>query len=122
MKIRAAMTLLSLAAVAACSSTPATSGTPRPSRDLITRDEISATPATTAYEAIERLRPEYLRAVRGGGPPNVYVNGSSSGGISVLRSIRADNVAEIRYLDAVAANLRFGLNNNSGVINVQLTR
>lgn len=120
--IRAALTLLSFFALAACGSAHAGPGGARPSRDLITREEIAASPVATAYEAVERLRPEFLRSIRGGGPPNVYVNDSSSGGIDILRSIRADNVDEIRYLDAVAANLRFGLNNTSGVILVQLSR
>jgi hypothetical protein len=120
--IRAAITLVSFAALAACSSAPAPSGAPRASRDLITREEISASPVTTAYEAVERLRPEFLRPTRGGGLPRVYINDSSSGGVEILRSIRADNVLEIRFLDAVAANLRFGLNNSNGAITVQLTR
>lgn len=113
---------VALIAVAACGGTTAGSGEPRPDRDLITQEEIRSVPVTTVYEVIERKRPEFLRAARGGATPNVYINGSRSGGISILRSIRADNVQSIRYVDAVDANLRYGLGNDSGVIEIQLLR
>jgi hypothetical protein len=106
----------------ACGGTSSGPGTARPDRDLITRDEIRSLPATTAYEVIERVRPEFLRASRGGTTPNVYINGSRSGGIQILSSIRAANIETIRYVDAVAANLRYGRGNESGVIEIQLVR
>lgn len=117
--VLAALTIL--VGLPACSGASSTS-TPRANRDLITHEEIADLTVTTAYEAVERLRPHFLRPARGGGTPNVYINGSRSGGISILRSIRADNVQNIRYLDSVDANLRYGMGNDSGVLEVQLLR
>ncbi|HUF68279.1 MAG TPA: hypothetical protein VMM79_06455 [Longimicrobiales bacterium] len=119
---RAALALAALVTLSACSSATAGSSSARPDRDLITREEIASVPVSSAYEVVERLRPEFLRAARGGGTPNVYINNSRSGGIAILRSIRADNVQTIRYVDALDANLRYGLGNDSGVIAVELLR
>ncbi|HUF50448.1 MAG TPA: hypothetical protein VMN60_06415 [Longimicrobiales bacterium] len=121
---RAAFTLAALTALVVLPACSASSGssTPRPNRDLIAHEEITELSVATAYEVIERLRPHFLRAARGGGTPNVYINGSRSGGIAILRSIRADAIQDIRYLSAVDANLRYGVGNDSGVIEVQLLR
>jgi hypothetical protein len=119
---RAAVSVAVLVTLAACGGASSGPRGARPDRDLIARDEIRSLPATTAYEVIERARPEFLRAARGGTTPNVYINGSRSGGIEILHSIRADNVESVRYVDAVAANLRYGRGNESGVIEVQLVR
>lgn len=121
---RTAVTLAGLAALVALTACSPSSGSnsPRPNRDLIAHEEIIDLSVATAYEAVERLRPHFLRAARGGGTPNVYINGSRSGGIAILRSIRADAVQNIRYLNAVDANFRYGVGNDSGVIEVQLLR
>jgi hypothetical protein len=119
---RAALALAALVTVSACSSATGGSSSARPDRDLITREQIAAVPVTSAYEAIERLRPEFLRAARGGATPNVYINNSRSGGLETLRSIRADNIQTIRYVSALDANLRYGLGNDSGVIAIELLR
>ena len=119
---RQAFLPVALVALSACGGASSGPRQAQPDRDVITREEIRSVPVTTIYELIERRRPEFLRAARGGTTPNVYVNGSRSGGIEILRSIRADNVETIRYVDAVDANLRYGLGNDSGVIEVQLLR
>lgn len=119
---RVALALAALVTLSACSSATTGSSSTRRDRDLITREDIESVPVTSAYEAIERLRPEFLRPARGGGTPNVYINNSRSGGIETLRSIRADNVETIRYVNAVDANLRYGLGNDSGVIALELVR
>ena len=100
---------------------------PRPVPDprLITQDEITYSRATTAYDAIQRLRANFLSA-RGQtsflGPtspyPTVYVDGLRFGSIEALRGIPATSIASIRLLRAWDAATNYGNNNASGVIAV----
>ena len=104
----------------------ATSGVhPRGSYDanLITEDEIVASHTTTAYDAIHKLRGNFL-SERGltslyntSSPmPTVYLDGQRYGEISILRSIPAEVVATIRLYRAWEATTRYGTNNMGGVI------
>jgi hypothetical protein len=105
----------------------------RPQRDLIRAEEIAASGAPTAFEVIERLRPEYLRGrgtttvreapvVSATTPdpvlPQVYVNGVNAGSLEALRGIAATEVREIRFIRAADATTRFGTNHPNGVIEV----
>ncbi len=96
----------------------------RGSSDLLTRQEIAAIPADNAFDAVQRLRPEFLRERATGfgnsERPVVYINGIRQGGVEVLRSIAASSVSEIRYLSAASASTRYGLNVSAGVIDVKV--
>lgn len=93
-------------------------------RNLITADEIQRVGATTALEAIQRLQPRMLEKQRGPSSINfegqaqimVYVDGSRLGGIDTLTLIQSAAIAEIRFLSASEATIRYGTGNAAGAI------
>ncbi len=91
-----------------------TSGTRR-DMTVITVEEIQRSGAMNAYEAVERLRPFWLRSRNAtssrGVPPSilVYLNGSRLGSIDMLRRLEVIPITSIRYMDAAAAKSLPGL-------------
>lgn len=99
--------------------------TPRGAYDsnLITEDEIVASHSVSAYDAIHKLRANFLSQrgltsfTNSSSPmPTVYVDGQRYGEIAVLRTIPAEIVATIRLYRAWDASTRYGTNNMGGVI------
>jgi hypothetical protein len=95
----------------ACAST-GTVHAKESSADYVTTIEISKTPATTAYDLVSRLRPNWLRqgsvgSVGGGRISGqvtlVYLDGNRVGGIDALRNISANGIATMEWLDAARA-------------------
>ena len=93
---------------------------------IITRDEIEASRTATAYDAIQKLRANFL-SYRGETSisknnsqpyPTVYVDGQEFGPISSLRSIPASQVATIRLYRSWEATTKYGTGNMGGVIAV----
>jgi len=130
--------LLILVGIVACHSP---SNAVIPDRDVLTAEEIATTDAVTAFDAVRLLRPSFFRvrgevslnrpsrngrdAVLADGDslydyPTVFLNSRMLGSIARLRDILVPTVAEIRYLDPSAANLRFGSGYVRGVILVSL--
>ena len=67
------------------------------------RDRKASVNRTTAYDVIVRLRPEFVSTVsrdthRSPIEPVVYVNGLEAGGLSVLRGIVPEMIAEVRWV------------------------
>ena len=105
-------------------STPRVGPGLRPDPQLITEDEVVASLATTAYELIRNLRPNFL-TYRGETSfdrrtsrpyPNVYVDDQAFGAISILNSIPASYVSSIRLYRSWEAMTKFGTGNAGGVI------
>jgi len=105
-------------------STPRVGPGLRPDPQLITEDEVVASLATTAYELIRNLRPNFL-TYRGETSfdrrtsrpyPNVYVDDQAFGAISILNSIPASDVSSIRLYRSWEAMTKFGTGNAGGVI------
>jgi len=80
--------------------------------DFVTSLEIAATPVSSAYDLVSRLRPTWLRpggisSVSGGKISNqvtlVYLDGNKMGELDALRSISASGIQTMRWLDAVRA-------------------
>ena len=104
----------------------------RGNSNVITSEEITAGAGSTAYEVIQRLRPNYLRtrgAVRGAPTANgnnslepidivVYVNESRVGGSDQLRQISVHDIREIRYFSANEATTKWGTGHSAGAIQV----
>ena len=93
---------------------------------IITEEEVEASHATTAYDAIQKLRANFL-TYRGETSfnkntsqpyPTVYLDGQEFGPIASLRSIPASQVATIRLYRAWEATTKFGSGNMGGVIAV----
>ena len=85
-------------------------------RDVMTAAEIADSHATTAYQAIERLRPQFLLTQVDLGPTTprlVFLNGVVlGGGLNELRAMAASEVQEIRFVrasDAVTGHLGGGI-------------
>jgi hypothetical protein len=96
--------------------------------DVITRGELAEESqlGTTAYLAIQRLRPAYLIDKTAGAaatihPISVSVNGGQLSSLNSLISIPTQTVAEIRYLDIGNAAQRFHNRATGPVILVTLT-
>jgi hypothetical protein len=96
----------------------------RPDPQLITENEVVASLATTAYELIHSLRPNFL-TYRGETSfdrrtsrpyPNVYVDDQPFGTVSILHSIPSSDVASVRLYRASEAMTKFGTGNAGGVI------
>jgi hypothetical protein len=103
----------------------------RGNSNVITSEEITAGAGSTAYEVIQRLRPNYLRtrgAVRGAPTASgnnlepidivVYVNESRVGGSDQLRQISVHDIREIRYFSANEATTKWGTGHSAGAIQV----
>lgn len=116
--------LLVALAVSGCSRGPGTSSGARPSSDLLTQREISTVSAANAYEAVQRLRPAFLRprstATRTMEYAVVFLDGIRRGSPETLKTIPAGQIEEIRYLTARDATTRYGLNVSAGVLEVRL--
>jgi len=93
---------------------------------MITEEEVVGSLATTAYELIRALRPNFLTYrgetsfdKRTSRPyPNVYVDDQVFGSISILQSIPVSDVATIRLYRAAEAVTKFGTGNAGGVISI----
>ncbi len=115
---------VALVMLAGCATRGAESG-PRRDRDVITAEEIEEINVATAFDVIRQLRPEYLRSrgqmsLRDSEPEYavVYLNGVKYGGLEQLRTIRAMDIAEIRYIGASDATTRWGTGHFGGVIEI----
>lgn len=114
-----------VAALAACSSATQSSRAAQ-DRSILSSDEIQTVAATTAHEAVSRLRPEWLRrrgriSIQnpGAGEVVVYVDDVRFGGPESLRSIRVESVLQMERLDASDATTRFGTGHAGGAILVR---
>jgi hypothetical protein len=128
--LRRYSTLLIAFAIAGCASTSTSSSetatTPAPRRDtnVITADELAKSSASDLYAAIQSLRPSFLQT-RGMTSPgigtapevlNVYIDGIKAGDVSILHSLRAYDVKEVRKLSASDATQKYGTGHTMGAI------
>ncbi len=118
-------------AAASCARAPASDQAPRPTADpsVISEFELRDPVILTmdALRAIRRLRPAFFRP----NGPQSFVNGNAGQvhysmdygpvrPVSELVTLTTAMLVEIRYLDANAAQNRFGLNANGGPVIVLL--
>jgi hypothetical protein len=97
-------------------------------RNRISRSEVNQTPASTAYDVVRRVRPEFLRSsarrVAAGSytQPVVYIDALASGSLSTLAMIPVQSVIDITYFAPVDAMVRFGPSHGAGAIVVRTHR
>ena len=100
-----------------------------PSQDtgLITEEEIAASHAETAYDAVKLLRGNFLsyrgrttlsRDSTASSLPTVFVDEQEFGPILTLRSIPASHVVAIRLYRSWDATTKYGIGKTGGVIEV----
>lgn len=110
-------------AASACAHVPVADQSSAP--NVITADQIATTQATNAYEAVQKLQPNFL-VTRGptsllgtsSATPNVYLDDVRYGSMPSLRQIPAQSIATIRMYRAWEATTKFGTGNMGGVIEV----
>ena len=112
--------LVAVAAILGCATAPNSSGTPpvRGNPKILTAAEIAINhaDANTAYDAVARLRPNWLASHGAMSNDNsvspyatIWVDGQLLGDPSSLRNIPAYQVEDIRYYDITEAGGKFGL-------------
>ena len=130
--------LLALAAFSALASACAGShGSNRPeapvarrSSDVITAEELATTGESNVYMAVQRLRPQWLRArprgqTRLGGAEAgvvVYIDATRYGSLNSLQSLAVGGIYEIRRYDASEATNRFGTGHTNGAIVIRMSK
>jgi hypothetical protein len=104
---------------------PSSTARPGQAANIITKEELLGTHASNVYDAISRLRPNFLLSrgqttLRGAdtGYPKVYQDRILLGDVNSLRSMSPTGIREIRYYNGPEASGRFGLDNVSGAIEV----
>jgi hypothetical protein len=96
---------------------------------LITSRQIADVRASTAYDAVTRLRPQLMQAARGtramdgrAPRPRVYIDGAFQGELDVLHSISAPAVYDMRYVTPIDASSWLGAGHEGGALFVRLRR
>jgi len=92
-----------------------------PDQRTLVREEILASGYQDVYSAVQALRPQWLwtRGTTSINSPEtikVYLDNSRMGGVDQLRQIPVRSIASIRYLDALEATNRWGLDHGLGAI------
>jgi hypothetical protein len=92
-----------------------------PDQRTLAREEILASGYQDAYSAVQALRPQWLwtRGTTSINSPEtikVYLDNSRMGGVDQLRQIPVRSIASIRYMDALEATNRWGLDHGLGAI------
>lgn len=124
---RAVLATLVLATLAtACASSGGSSGPRRGSRYVISSEELAGLAGASAYEAIERLRPEWLRAAQPmsvtnaqSATPVVFVDRVEQGHPETLTAFMVAHIASITYLPAREATTVYGTGYPGGIIEVR---
>lgn len=83
---------------------------------VLTADEIATAHADvgTAYDAVARLRPNWMAARGPEMYAKVYVEGQLYGDLASLRNLPAYQIAGARYYDVSQSAARFGLRAGDG--------
>lgn len=100
-----------LVAVMACPETSANADRP------LTAGELARPGISSTLDAVEQLRPNWLRS-RGGQQPVVHIESRCPH--TCLRWVESDLVEEVRYVGPVAAAVRWGKQYPEGVLVVTL--
>lgn len=113
-----------LTALGGCASIQTTAGGGGATPDhALFAPEIVAARVTDAYQAVLRLRPDFLH--RGGAPDardpsgdeiQIYLDDVAMGGVEALRAVPLDAVTQIRFVPRAEAEARWPGRHPAGVI------
>lgn len=98
------------------------SGSSHGARNVISLEELRQVEVLSAFDAVQKLRPAFLRRGRVNydedtvAHPIVYLDGLRLGGIDELRRIRAVELVRIEYLNGGDATIRFGTGHKGGAL------
>lgn len=125
MRPRTAVLFLMVFLASACTtgSAGSDSGETRRDRNVLTAEELEPLNQFSAWDAVQRLRSMWMRpggirnsANPSGHYPHVFMDGSPYGQMEILRTIRVENLSEMRYVSATDATIRYGGQFQGGVI------
>jgi hypothetical protein len=95
----------------------------RGSSSVLTAEEMDQDLVTTAFDAVQRYRPQWLRprssptmANPEPASPTVYVDGVRMNAITDLQLVQAEEVRQMEYLAPTDATNRFGTDHTGGAI------
>ena len=116
---------VSLVVVAACAPVTTTASLHHEIRNpmVLSRTEWTGANVSTAFDAIEQLRPQFFRSrgetsilLRSQTQTSVYLDTIRLGGLEALRDVPISGIESIRYLSAGEATNRWGTNQTGGAI------
>ncbi|HVX41121.1 MAG TPA: hypothetical protein VHB25_16255 [Gemmatimonadaceae bacterium] len=132
--LRRFVLLVTAAATAACAAAAGSaSAGPRHDRNTISADELKETQASTLYDVVQRIHPEWLvphtqgtvgvpgSAVSGSGSDTdiqVFLDTQHAGGLEVLKQFTPTQAAQLKFYSSSEAQARFGNGNLNGVIQI----
>lgn len=135
-----AVLALALAATTACASggastagageEGATTSRARTNRNVITNEELRASPHATMLDVVTALRPHWLRATgttsfgnsNAGRGVTVYVDGQALGTTDALRTLETRSVARATFRTTAEAQNRYGSRVTTPVIDVETVK
>lgn len=104
------LSMATVLVLTACASSGSAGRSHDQSSDQVTRTEIAATAADNAHDLIQRLRPNWLRPPGTGSISGlrsqlvvVYLDGSRLGDLQSLRTLSANGIQSMQWLDATRA-------------------
>jgi len=120
---RLVMVTVGLIALGGCASIHAAGSDGLSPDHALFAPEIVASRVTDAYQAVLRLRPDFLRRdtgadIRGTDSDgiHVYLDDVDIGGVDALRRVPLDAVTQIRYVPRIEADMRWPGRHPAGVI------
>ncbi|MFC1640397.1 hypothetical protein ACFL3B_06510, partial [Gemmatimonadota bacterium] len=119
-----ALRLLLLCTLVTSCATASQAGDRRSGSQMrLSHAELEETSELTLFNAIQRLRPLWLRArgsnsARGQAPVIVYMDDVRVGGVSILHDIAVESVEIVSFVSASDATTRWGMGVAGGVIEV----
>lgn len=135
--VECALVLLSILAFGACASggpqAPASEGAAGAAAEgplnVLSGEELRQTGVANLWDALRRLRPQWLRARASGSlispaaqEPVVFLHGVEYGPLRSLQQMNIDQVRRVEWVDGRTATTRFGTGHGGGVIMVDLDR
>jgi hypothetical protein len=112
------------------SQSGAPTSAPRSDRSTISAEELKETRETSLYNAIQRIRPDWLRSrgatsIQSGmagnpGPDQIFVyqDVQRLGTIDILKSMNITQATSLKFYTASEAQMRFGTGNPNGAIQI----
>lgn len=101
--------------LAGCASSGGANRPEGASRTVIVQEELEGLGQISPLRAIERLRPQWLRA-RGDDAPQLHIDGARRSSLRDLESYQLADIARMEFMSATDASTRFGTGYSGGVI------
>jgi len=103
--------------LAACASGGSGGSSGGGGSNMLNAQDLEQVQNLSAYDAIQRLRPQWLNVRANNPPPQIIMNGSPmGGGPEMLRTVQVSDLTAIRYRNGRDATTRYGTGYGGGAI------